>query len=103
MSIYLVRSNRLNAFKIGRSSAPIKRLRDIRTGCPDAVLLATYDGDSKFESFLHKRLRSIRVGGEWFAYPGRDELVISAVESLARQYTYDDDLTEFFTEAAKRL
>ncbi len=65
--LYIIYSPLTKQVKIGRTSRnPNKRLKQIQGGCPDAVLLKTYDGYDFLEKKVHRLLKIFRVGGEWF-------------------------------------
>jgi hypothetical protein len=66
--VYLVEANGL--YKIGRSSNPELRIKEIQTGNGNKVRLvcmALTAYASATERLLHKRLKGYRTSGEWFA------------------------------------
>lgn len=53
--------------KIGFSSRPLDRLRELQTSHPDELeILGTIKGTRKLEFRLHKRFADLRERGEWF-------------------------------------
>lgn len=53
--------------KIGYSSNPYKRLKQLQTGSPERLeLMFTIPGDRKLEKRLHKLLWRNREANEWF-------------------------------------
>jgi hypothetical protein len=63
--VYFIRSSRSGLIKIGISSHPINRLRELRTSEP-VELLGTLQGGRDKELALHKQFAEHRVHGEWF-------------------------------------
>lgn len=67
--IYFIRCGKY--IKIGYSSNPEQRLKELQVGNPHKLkLVNTMPGDSKTELSLHKLYDSKRVHGEWFRYEG---------------------------------
>ena len=55
-------------FKIGRSKNVISRVRDLRTGTSDDLIIhAMEPGSSTLEAKLHQLFKSERRQGEWFS------------------------------------
>ncbi len=52
--------------KIGKSSNPVKRLRNLKTANPDIRLVSYIDGD--YEKDFHNRYSSYLYDGEWFVF-----------------------------------
>lgn len=53
--------------KIGISQDVIARLSQLRTGAGAPVkLIAAVEGDTRMERALHKKLKHLRIDGEWF-------------------------------------
>ncbi len=60
---YLIECKRTGVFKIGKSTNPMKRLSQIKTGNPFVELF----GVSKIEEKkFHKQYNDYNIGGEWF-------------------------------------
>jgi len=70
MKTYFIYSKSQTAIKIGKSMQPEKRLSDLKTACPDAVLCGFLEGDH--ESNFHERFKHLKIAREWFR--GVDEL-----------------------------
>lgn len=65
--------------KIGASSQPLKRIRDIQWGSPvDVAVIALIETADKWgeESLLHSRFSNSRLRGEWFARTPELELLM---------------------------
>lgn len=77
--VYAIRAHGLPFVKIGVSRDILKRLNELKTGCPTRAYVYSYlpDGTQKDERALHVKLQHWRVGGEWFHWNGsvRSELV----------------------------
>lgn len=53
--------------KLGFSADPDVRLRQLQTGCPfDLAIASTFPGSPEAEAVLHAALHQLRVRGEWF-------------------------------------
>jgi hypothetical protein len=67
-NIYIISGN--NAYKIGESKNPEKRLKQLQTGNPWRLKLIKIYEDIDYayliEQILHKKLDFYNVGGEWF-------------------------------------
>lgn len=67
--------------KIGKSTDPKKRFRNLRNSSPEKLELVGFvelSGDAEFE--IHDRLRKDRLHGEWFS---PSEAVLKVVEMIA--------------------
>ena len=65
--VYFLHATLSNRVKIGFSLKPNKRLAEILTSCPEAVVyLGCVPAAYKDESALHQKFASIRVHREWF-------------------------------------
>lgn len=64
--IYLIHDKGSNAYKIGVSTNPEKRMKSIKSASAHAELLFYLDGDEYNEKFLHDKFTSKRIRGEWF-------------------------------------
>lgn len=67
MFTYLMTDGRL--YKIGRSSNPEKRIRELKTANP-FIRMVCY-GSGIEENTLHKKFGHLRVSGEWFDLEGK--------------------------------
>ena len=81
--IYVISNG--NFLKIGISSHPDKRLKELQTGSPiDLKIIKTFNGDLSIEKSIHKDLekyKTIGGGKEWFY---NNEKVLSIVDSYAK-------------------
>lgn len=68
-NIYVIACLGPSAVKIGITAGhPIKRLRQLQTGCPSRLMLVGwFPGKEDDETALHERLKPFRMRGEWFA------------------------------------
>lgn len=64
--IYLMRDERTNFYKIGKSSNPRHREKTLQSDNPLVVLVDSWIGVSSDEKRLHKRFEAKRIRGEWF-------------------------------------
>ena len=86
-SLYIIQSRITGAFKIGRSSKPERRLKELQTGSPyelRIILVLKDQGHEELE--LHRRLKRYlsqgRMKGEWFSEPGLASLPDHIYEQL---------------------
>lgn len=67
--IYLIRRTDKNAYKIGKSKNPKKRIKQLQTA-NDSILELLYEFSSnypdKLERFLHLHFHIKKMEGEWF-------------------------------------
>ena len=77
--IYFIRSGKEGPVKIGYTrdeQSILRRLAAIQVGNPEPItLLCFMDGEKTDEKKLHHKLKSHRVGGEWFA-PSREVMYL---------------------------
>ena len=66
-SIYLIVAPKMNAVKIGYTAGdPLKRLRQLQTGCPDDLQLADAgEGSPEQEALYHQTFSQWHLRGEW--------------------------------------
>lgn len=65
MAVYFIRSG--NFVKIGKANNPHKRLRQLQTGSPRKLELASViPGGKSEEKRLHAKYSHLRANGEWF-------------------------------------
>lgn len=74
--VYFI-SDGVGHIKIGSSTDPLTRLRDLQVGAPyQLTLLGVIAGDRKAEKTLHGQFRWLRQSGEWFrAAPQLERLI----------------------------
>ncbi len=74
-SVYFIRAGQAGPIKIGVSTDPLFRMKQLQTARNEPlVLLATINGDMTTERVLHARFAELRIRKtEWFA-PGRNLL-----------------------------
>jgi len=85
--LYLIQSFCTGAFKIGRSSDPKRRLRDLQVGSPYQLrLILVLEEQGWREYAVHDALQGYRTQGlnkgEWFAEPGLASLPDDIYERL---------------------
>jgi len=67
---YFIQGEMTKAIKIGRTTDPSARLRNLQSACSEhLVCLAVHRGDHEAE--YHDRFKHLRLHGEWFK-PGQD-------------------------------
>jgi hypothetical protein len=82
--IYFFQGQSGGAIKIGYSSSPEKRLKELQTGYPDALkILLMIPGDEKTERIIHRQLKEFRLKGEWFK---PDRYVVDKIKELKARY-----------------
>jgi hypothetical protein len=65
--IYAIKAVGTNRYKIGTTTDLKGRLATVQTGCPyPAQIVATWDGDRRLETAIHRELAEYRRVGEWF-------------------------------------
>jgi hypothetical protein len=65
--IYFIQHGESGPVKIGLSNAPTRRVSELQTGNPRALVLRhVIPGDRDVESGLHERFKPARIRGEWF-------------------------------------
>ncbi|MFE4577421.1 GIY-YIG nuclease family protein [Streptomyces chartreusis] len=95
--VYVIGSPGSRNVKIGRSTAPERRLWTIQVGSPvRLVLLATFEGGRVLEEALHCYFGAYRKHGEWFEL-GTDpvEEVRAAVALGVRRLRYSRPAASF--------
>lgn len=85
--MYIIQSHTTGAFKVGRSSDPERRLRELQTGSPYKLkLILVLRDEGHREKALHDRLSGYRsqgtYQGEWFVEPGLVSLPDDVYEQL---------------------
>jgi hypothetical protein len=102
--VYFALSPSAKEVKIGVSSNPPGRIKEMQVARPDIELLADIPGSKKTEAHLHHRFSQFRIAGEWFRFGDpiqnflEDELPIFVKEALpvveSRQYVRNLHLYE---------
>jgi hypothetical protein len=64
--VYFIYSG--SGVKIGVSKHPKERVKQIRVGAPNAILLGAVKGGLDKEAEMHQRFVNWRFGGEWFRH-----------------------------------
>ena len=71
-----------DAVKIGVSSDPVSRLATLATGSPCPLnLLAEIPNAGDREAECHKRMKHLRLSGEWFRYTEEVDCLIKELQS----------------------
>lgn len=79
--IYAIKAVGTNRYKIGTTTDLKGRLATVQTGCPyPAQIVATWEGDRRLETAIHRELAEYRRVGEWFECDF--ELIRLKIESL---------------------
>lgn len=65
--VYAINARGTNRYKVGTTTDLKGRLAGVQTGCPyPAEIVATWVGDRRLETALHRELAAYRRVGEWF-------------------------------------
>lgn len=78
-NVYIMRDNRTNEIKIGKSNNPERRLKEIiRNRGQTVELLYWKETDEPFvlETKLHRYFKQYRTEGEWFNIPAKKAIYI---------------------------
>jgi DNA modification methylase len=78
--LYIAKSN--ENIKIGISSYPEDRIKQLKTGNPNIELLVELSGGRELEKILHNKFKDINIGGEWF---GVDSVLLSKIIDYAKR------------------
>lgn len=82
--IYFIQGEYGGAIKIGYSTDPGKRLKELQTGHPDTlIVLLMIPGSEATERALHRRFNISRLKGKWFR---PDDHVIEAIKELGCKF-----------------
>jgi len=83
--VYAMRSDRMNAFKVGFSTDPKSRSVQVRTYVPDVVIFFEAYASGEAEMLAHKYLSEFCIGGEWYDCDGSlvREIIQKAVSEVA--------------------
>ena len=80
--IYFI-SNGSDLVKIGYSSNPLRRLKDLQTASPNQLeLLAVLPGDKTTEIEYHSKFATFKIRGEWFKMNSKLQSEIKAIKSI---------------------
>ncbi|GGZ89923.1 hypothetical protein GCM10010371_57270 [Streptomyces subrutilus] len=86
MYVYVIGSMEPGPVKIGWSSHPAVRLKQLQTGYPHKLhLLYQHAGPRELEGVLHREFTGLRTHGEWFDFGAADP--VSQIEEAASAYT----------------
>lgn len=78
--VYFLHAKDVGLVKVGRTKSLRRRVSQLQTGCPyDISLIGAVKGGRITEKFLHSRLASVRVRGEWFK---ADEFSLKYIREL---------------------
>lgn len=81
--VYLIGPADSSVAKIGHSTKPKSRLRQIQNMSPDKLaILTSFPGGEPVERALHRHFEPIRLHGEWFDF-GEDDPVAKVQEALS--------------------
>lgn len=73
--------------KIGHSTNPLKRVKEVQTGCPYKLdLIFMIKGSPALEKKLHIKYSKLRMNGEWFSF--KDELksnILNATNNILNE------------------
>ena len=70
-SIYFIGNREYQLVKIGFSTYPEDRMKQLQTGCPfELELFGVIKGSVKEEKTLHRKYSKYRINGEWFKIDG---------------------------------
>ena len=75
--LYVMQMAVTGDIKVGRSSDPERRLRQLQTGCPHPLkIILTVPDAGHLEKSIHRLMdyRQIRRNGEWFSAEALNEL-----------------------------
>ena len=68
-SLYIIQSSNKGMIKIGRSTDPDVRLKQLQTGNPSKLkLIHVFEEIGYKEKIYHELLKEFRIKGEWFSY-----------------------------------
>jgi len=69
--VYFIEASESGFLKIGWAKDPVKRLRELQTGCPyELTILGQCPGSLEDEAAFHRTYADLRVRGEWFRLDG---------------------------------
>jgi hypothetical protein len=96
--VYVIGSSRIGPLKIGITTAPVRRLKEVQTGHPQRLevfwsMVVRPDQAAGIEREVHDRLASARLSGEWFHVPV--EVAVEAILRLTERLR-PHDMTEVF-------
>ena len=87
LHLYLIQAHTTGAFKVGRSSNPERRVKELQTGSPfELRIILVIENSGHREKPLHRRLHGYRsqghLKGEWFIEPALGELPDDVYDQL---------------------
>ena len=89
--LYFMQADNSGAIKIGISTNPEWRLKQLQTGCPFEIkLIAVFEKQGHLEKKLHKKLKEYKINpltnkktrGEWFDFSCMGSLPEWMIEQL---------------------
>lgn len=87
--VYFVQGMSGGAIKIGYSTDPELRLKNLQTSYPDTLkILCLIPGNEKREKSYHDRFYKYRLNGEWFT---PDKFILDVIEQLKVKYNQVGD------------
>lgn len=70
--IYVFANHFSGVCKIGFTTNPTNRLKQVQTGCPYKLeIILVIKGSIKTERALHKKYKKFKTNGEWFLFRGQ--------------------------------
>ena len=106
-SVYLIKEEENNYFKIGISKNPLIRIKQLQTGSAGHIILYyEYASEyaSKIEKAFHRRYKTYNVNGEWFNL--REEHICEFIENCSKYernfQALDITNTPYYNEFSRR-
>lgn len=94
LGVYVVQIRGTNKCKIGKTKRIKKRIKELRTGNPEAidlkVFMITRDA-SKLEKILHNEFKNQNIGGEWFSLSEENLAGIMTIGHSEKAHVVDAD------------
>lgn len=78
--VYFILDEDAKRVKIGYSTNPMKRLKNLQTGASGTLrLVCATPGGAKLEAYFHEQFSPYRVNGEWFKLQGTLALLVDLI------------------------